>query len=139
MSDITRFYIRTVILDAYKNPPRNFREMTSGRIIESDATIRCAATRCGLRRNGRRQRVKDVAFKGSGVELRDFKKRREYDDAGRQRKSKATAEVVVRTNFNRWCWANLTKEARRKFSGQIEDLFAGALRKEFPARRECAS
>ncbi len=130
MSELSDLY-QEVILDHNKNP-RNFRE-----IEDADNTADGKNPLCGdalrvyvsLEDN----KVKDVAFKGSGCAI--SKASASMMTQVVKGKSKKEAEVLF-DEFHKMVTGELDVETEENSLGKLK-IFAGVL--EFPARVKCAS
>jgi nitrogen fixation NifU-like protein len=130
MSELNDLY-QEVILDHNKNP-RNFREIeTATQTADGNNPLCGDALRVYLQMED--DRVKDVAFKGSGCAI-----------------SKASASMMTQTvkgktrkeaekmfdEFHRMVLGEMDEETEENSLGKLK-IFAGV--KEFPARVKCAS
>lgn len=130
MSELNDLY-QEVILDHNKNP-RNFRE-----IENADKTADGNNPLCGdaLRVYVAMEddRVKDVAFKGSGCAI--SKASASMMTQAVKGKTREEAEVLF-DEFHRMVTGEIDAEAEETHLGKLK-IFAGVL--EFPARVKCAS
>jgi nitrogen fixation NifU-like protein len=118
MSELNDLY-QEVILEHNKNP-RNFRELeTATRTADGNNPLCGDALRVYVEMED--DRVKDVAFKGSGCAISN--------------KTRAEAEVLF-DEFHKMVTGELDTEAEENHLGKLK-IFAGVL--EFPARVKCAS
>ncbi len=130
MSELNDLY-QEVILDHNKNP-RNFREITTANFKADGNNPLCGdALRVYVEMED--ERVKDVAFKGSGCAI-----------------SKASASMMTQvvkgktkeetdkmfTEFRQMVTGELDEETEENSLGKLK-IFAGV--REFPARVKCAS
>ncbi len=130
MSELNELY-QEVILDHNKNP-RNFREMEN-----ADSTADGKNPLCGdalrVYVSLEDDKVKDVAFKGSGCAI--SKASASMMTQVVKGKSKEEAEVLF-NEFHKMVTGELDIETDENNLGKLK-IFAGVL--EFPARVKCAS
>lgn len=130
MSELNELY-QEVILDHNKNP-RNFREMESATNTADGNNPLCGdALRVYVEMED--DKVKDVAFKGSGCAI--SKASASMMTQVVKGKSKDDAEVLF-DEFHKMVTGELDIEADENHLGKLK-IFAGVL--EFPARVKCAS
>jgi len=130
MSELSDLY-QEVILEHNKNP-RNFREIADAdRTADGNNPLCGDALRVYLQMED--DRVKDVAFKGSGCAI--SKASASMMTQAVKGKSKEEAEVLF-DEFHRMVTGNLDIESEENHLGKLK-IFAGVL--EFPARVKCAS
>lgn len=130
MSELNDLY-QEVILDHNKNP-RNFRELeTATKTADGNNPLCGDALRVYVEMEN--ERVKDVAFKGSGCAI--SKASASMMTQVVKGKSKAEAERLF-DEFHRMVLGELDEEADENSLGKLK-IFAGV--REFPARVKCAS
>jgi nitrogen fixation NifU-like protein len=130
MSEINELY-QEVILDHNKNP-RNFREIESATNTADGNNPLCGdALRVYVEMED--DKVKDVAFKGSGCAI--SKASASMMTQVIKGKTKADAEVLF-DEFHKMVTGELDIEEDENHLGKLK-IFAGVL--EFPARVKCAS
>lgn len=130
MSELNDLY-QEVILDHNKNP-RNFREMESATNTADGKNPLCGdALRVYVEIED--DKVKDVAFKGSGCAI--SKASASMMTQAVKGKSKEEAEVLF-DEFHKMVTGELNAETAENSLGKLK-IFAGVL--EFPARVKCAS
>ncbi len=130
MSELNDLY-QEVILEHNKNP-RNFREIEDAtRYADGNNPLCGDALRVYVEMEG--DRVKDVAFKGSGCAI--SKASASMMTQAVKGKSRAEAEVLF-DEFHKMVTGELDAEAQENHLGRLK-IFAGVL--EFPARVKCAS
>ena len=130
MSDLNDLY-QQVILDHNKNP-RNFREIeTATRTADGNNPLCGDALRVYVEMED--DRVKDVAFKGSGCAI--SKASASMMTQAVKGKSKEEAETLF-DEFHRMVLGELNEEDEENHLGKLK-IFAGV--REFPARVKCAS
>ena len=130
MSELNDLY-QQVILDHNKNP-RNFREIENAdRTADGNNPLCGDALRVYVELED--DRVKDVAFKGSGCAI--SKASASMMTQVVKGKSKEEAEVLF-DEFHRMVLGELDEEAEENNLGKLK-IFAGV--REFPARVKCAS
>ena len=130
MSELNDLY-QQVILDHNKNP-RNFREIeNANRTADGNNPLCGDALRVYLELED--EKVKDVAFKGSGCAI--SKASASMMTQMVKGKSKEEAETLF-NEFQRMVTGNLDVESEENQLGKLK-IFAGVL--EFPARVKCAS
>ncbi|MGI8883582.1 MAG: Fe-S cluster assembly sulfur transfer protein SufU [Pyrinomonadaceae bacterium] len=130
MSELNDLY-QEVILDHNKNP-RNFREIENATQTADGNNPLCGdALRVYVEMED--ERVKDVAFKGSGCAI--SKASASMMTQIVKGKSKAEAETLFR-EFQNMVTGELDVERDENNLGKLK-IFAGVL--EFPARVKCAS
>lgn len=130
MSELNDLY-QEVILDHNKNP-RNFREIeTATKTADGNNPLCGDALRVYVEMED--DRVKDVAFKGSGCAI--SKASASMMTQTVKGKSKAEAEVLF-SEFQKMVTGELDTEEDENSLGKLK-IFAGVL--EFPARVKCAS
>ena len=130
MSELNDLY-QEVILDHNKNP-RNFREIeTATRTADGNNPLCGDALRVYVEIED--ERVKDVAFKGSGCAI--SKASASMMTQVVKGKSKEEAEVLF-DEFHKMVTGDLNIETDENRLGKLK-IFAGVL--EFPARVKCAS
>jgi len=130
MSELSDLY-QEVILEHNKNP-RNFREIADAdRTADGNNPLCGDALRVYLQMED--DKVKDVAFKGSGCAI--SKASASMMTQAVKGKSKEEAEVLF-DEFHRMVTGNLDIESEENHLGKLK-IFAGVL--EFPARVKCAS
>jgi nitrogen fixation NifU-like protein len=130
MSELNDLY-QEVILDHNKNP-RNFREIeTATNTADGNNPLCGDALRVYVKMED--DRVKDVAFKGSGCAI--SKASASMMTQVVKGKSLTEAEVLF-DEFHRMVLGELDEEAEENHLGKLK-IFAGV--KEFPARVKCAS
>ena len=130
MSELNDLY-QEVILEHNKNP-RNFREIEDASATADGNNPLCGdALRVYVEMDG--ERVKDVAFKGSGCAI--SKASASMMTQAVKGKSKKEAEVLF-DEFHKMVTGELDAEADENSLGKLK-IFAGVL--EFPARVKCAS
>ncbi|HEX8738357.1 MAG TPA: SUF system NifU family Fe-S cluster assembly protein [Pyrinomonadaceae bacterium] len=130
MSELSDLY-QEVILEHNKNP-RNFRE-----IENADKTAEGHNPLCGdqlkLYLAMENDRVKDVAFKGSGCAI--SKASASMMTQVVKGKSREEAEILF-DEFHRMVLGETVEESEENHLGRLK-IFAGV--REFPARVKCAS
>lgn len=130
MSELNELY-QEVILDHNKNP-RNFREIeTATNTADGNNPLCGDALRVYVEMED--DKVKDVAFKGSGCAI--SKASASMMTQTVKGKSKAEAETLFH-EFQQMVTGELDAEADENQLGKLK-IFAGVL--EFPARVKCAS
>ncbi|MEO6587705.1 MAG: Fe-S cluster assembly sulfur transfer protein SufU [Pyrinomonadaceae bacterium] len=130
MSELNDLY-QEVILDHNKNP-RNFREIeTATNTADGNNPLCGDALRVYVEME--EDRVKDVAFKGSGCAI--SKASASMMTQTVKGKSKEEAEQIFE-EFQKMVTGGLDAEADKNSLGKLK-IFAGVL--EFPARVKCAS
>ncbi len=130
MSELNDLY-QEVILDHNKNP-RNFREIeTATRTADGNNPLCGDALRVYVEMED--DKVKDVAFKGSGCAI--SKASASMMTQAVKGKSKEEAEVLF-DEFHKMVTGELDTETQDNHLGKLK-IFAGVL--EFPARVKCAS
>lgn len=130
MSELSDLY-QEVILDHNKNP-RNFREIEDADNTADGKNPLCGdALRVYVSLEG--DKVKDVAFKGSGCAI--SKASASMMTQVVKGKSKQEAEVLF-NEFHKMVTGELDIEKDENSLGKLQ-IFAGVL--EFPARVKCAS
>lgn len=130
MSELNDLY-QEVILDHNKNP-RNFREIeTATQTADGNNPLCGDALRVYVEIEG--DKVKDVAFKGSGCAI--SKASASMMTQTIKGKTKQEAEVLF-DEFHRMVTGELDAEVDENHLGRLK-IFAGVL--EFPARVKCAS
>ena len=130
MSELNDLY-QEVILDHNKNP-RNFREIeTATRTADGNNPLCGDALRVYVELED--DKVKDVAFKGSGCAI--SKASASMMTQIVKGKSKEEAEVLF-DEFHKMVTGELDIETEENQLGKLK-IFAGVL--EFPARVKCAS
>ncbi|MDQ2746977.1 MAG: SUF system NifU family Fe-S cluster assembly protein [Acidobacteriota bacterium] len=130
MSELNDLY-QDVILDHNKNP-RNFRELeTATKTADGNNPLCGDALRVYVEMED--EKVKDVAFKGSGCAI--SKASASMMTQIVKGKSKAEAETLF-TEFQKMVTGELNTETEENSLGKLK-IFAGVL--EFPARVKCAS
>lgn len=130
MSELNDLY-QEVILDHNKNP-RNFREIEDAtRTADGNNPLCGDALRVYVKMED--DRVKDVAFKGSGCAI--SKASASMMTQVVKGKSKEEAEVLF-DEFHKMVTGDLNIETDENRLGKLQ-IFAGVL--EFPARVKCAS
>ena len=130
MSELNELY-QEVILDHNKNP-RNFREMeTATNTADGNNPLCGDALRVYVEMED--DKVKDVAFKGSGCAI--SKASASMMTQTVKGKSKEEAEVLF-DEFHKMVTGELDPERDETHLGKLK-IFAGVL--EFPARVKCAS
>ena len=130
MSELNDLY-QEVILDHNKNP-RNFREIANAdRTADGNNPLCGDALRVYVEMEG--EKVKDVAFKGSGCAI--SKASASMMTQIVKGKTKKEAEVLF-DEFHRMVTGELDAEKDENHLGKLK-IFAGVL--EFPARVKCAS
>lgn len=130
MSELNDLY-QEVILEHNKNP-RNFREIENAdRMADGNNPLCGDALRVYLQME--EDKVKDVAFKGSGCAI--SKASASMMTQVVKGKSKEEAEVLF-DEFHRMVTGKLDIEQDENHLGKLK-IFAGVL--EFPARVKCAS
>ena len=130
MSELNELY-QEVILDHNKNP-RNFREMeTATNTADGNNPLCGDALRVYVEMED--DRVKDVAFKGSGCAI--SKASASMMTQTVKGKSKEEAEILF-DEFHKMVTGELDIEQDENQLGKLK-IFAGVL--EFPARVKCAS
>jgi nitrogen fixation NifU-like protein len=130
MSELNDLY-QEVILEHNKNP-RNFREIEDAtRYADGNNPLCGDALRVYVEMEG--DRVKDVAFKGSGCAI--SKASASMMTQAVKGKSLAEADVLF-DEFHKMVTGELDAEADENHLGRLK-IFAGVL--EFPARVKCAS
>jgi nitrogen fixation protein NifU and related proteins len=130
MSELNDLY-QEVILEHNKNP-RNFREIENAdRTADGNNPLCGDALRVYLQLED--DKVKDVAFKGSGCAI--SKASASMMTQVVKGKSKEEAEVLF-DEFHRMVTGKLDIEQEENHLGKLK-IFAGVL--EFPARVKCAS
>ena len=130
MSELNDLY-QEVILDHNKNP-RNFREIeTATRTADGNNPLCGDALRVYVEMED--DRVKDVAFKGSGCAI--SKASASMMTQAVKGKSKEEAETLF-DEFHRMVLGELNEEDEENHLGKLK-IFAGV--REFPARVKCAS
>lgn len=130
MSELNDLY-QEVILDHNKNP-RNFRELaTATQTADGNNPLCGDALRVYVEMEN--DKVKDVAFKGSGCAI--SKASASMMTQTVKGKSKEEAETIFH-EFQRMVTGELDAEADENNLGRLK-IFAGVL--EFPARVKCAS
>lgn len=130
MSELNDLY-QEVILEHNKNP-RNFREIeNANRTADGNNPLCGDALRVYVEMEG--DRVKDVAFKGSGCAI--SKASASMMTQAVKGKSKAEAETLF-DEFHKMVTGELDTETKENHLGKLK-IFAGVL--EFPARVKCAS
>ncbi|CAN5783502.1 SUF system NifU family Fe-S cluster assembly protein [soil metagenome] len=130
MSELNDLY-QEVILDHNKNP-RNFRELeTATNTADGNNPLCGDALRVYVEMED--DRVKDVAFKGSGCAI--SKASASMMTQIVKGKSKEEAEVLF-DEFHKMVTGELDTETDENQLGKLK-IFAGVL--EFPARVKCAS
>lgn len=130
MSELNELY-QEVILDHNKNP-RNFRELeTATNTADGNNPLCGDALRVYVEMED--DKVKDVAFKGSGCAI--SKASASMMTQVVKGKSKEEAEVLF-TEFQKMVTGELDIETDENQLGKLK-IFAGVL--EFPARVKCAS
>ncbi len=130
MSELNELY-QEVILDHNKNP-RNFREMeTATNTADGNNPLCGDALRVYVEMED--DKVKDVAFKGSGCAI--SKASASMMTQTVKGKSKEEAEILF-NEFHKMVTGELDTETEENNLGKLK-IFAGVL--EFPARVKCAS
>jgi nitrogen fixation NifU-like protein len=130
MSELNDLY-QQVILDHNKNP-RNFREIESAsRTADGNNPLCGDALRVYVELED--DRVKDVAFKGSGCAI--SKASASMMTQMVKGKTKAEAEILF-DEFHRMVLGEMDEEQEENHLGKLK-IFAGV--REFPARVKCAS
>ena len=130
MSELSDLY-QEVILDHNKNP-RNFREIeTATQTADGNNPLCGDALRVYVEMED--DRVKDVAFKGSGCAI--SKASASMMTQIVKGKTKADAEKMF-DEFHRMVLGELDEETEENNLGKLK-IFAGV--REFPARVKCAS
>ncbi len=130
MSELNDLY-QEVILDHNKNP-RNFREIEAATQTADGNNPLCGdALRVYVEMED--DRVKDVAFKGSGCAI--SKASASMMTQAVKGKSKAQADALF-DEFHRMVIGELDADEEENSLGRLK-IFAGVL--EFPARVKCAS
>jgi len=130
MSELSDLY-QEVILDHNKNP-RNFREISDANFKADGHNPLCGdALRVYLEIED--ERVKDVAFKGSGCAI--SKASASMMTQAVKGKSKAEAETMF-AEFRQMVMGELDEESTPNMLGRLK-IFAGV--REYPARVKCAS
>jgi nitrogen fixation protein NifU and related proteins len=130
MSELSDLY-QEVILDHNKNP-RNFREIeTATQTADGNNPLCGDALRVYVEMED--DRVKDVAFKGSGCAI--SKASASMMTQAVKGKTRAEAEVLF-DEFHKMVTGELDAETEDTHLGKLK-IFAGVL--EFPARVKCAS
>ncbi len=130
MSELSDLY-QEVILDHNKNP-RNFREIeTATQTADGNNPLCGDALRVYVEVED--DRVKDVAFKGSGCAI--SKASASMMTQVVKGKMRAEAEVLF-DEFHKMVTGELDADAEENSLGKLK-IFAGVL--EFPARVKCAS
>ena len=130
MSELSDLY-QEVILDHNKNP-RNFREIeTANRQADGNNPLCGDALRVYVELED--DRVKDVAFKGSGCAI--SKASASMMTQVVKGKTKEEAETLF-DEFHRMVLGELNEEQDENHLGKLK-IFAGV--REFPARVKCAS
>ncbi len=130
MSELNELY-QEVILDHNKNP-RNFREIeTATNTADGNNPLCGDALRVYVEMED--EKVKDVAFKGSGCAI--SKASASMMTQTVKGKTKEEAEVLF-DEFHRMVTGELDIEENENHLGKLK-IFAGVL--EFPARVKCAS
>lgn len=130
MSELNDLY-QQVILDHNKNP-RNFREIEDATQTADGNNPLCGdALRVYLEMDG--DRVKDVAFKGSGCAI--SKASASMMTQVVKGKTREEAEILF-DEFHRMVLGELDEENEENHLGKLK-IFAGV--REFPARVKCAS
>lgn len=130
MSELSDLY-QEVILDHNKNP-RNFRELeTATQTADGNNPLCGDALRVYVEMKD--DRVKDVAFKGSGCAI--SKASASMMTQIVKGKTREEAEVLF-DEFHKMVTGELDAEAEENHLGKLK-IFAGVL--EFPARVKCAS
>jgi nitrogen fixation NifU-like protein len=130
MSELNDLY-QEVILDHNKNP-RNFRELeTATNTADGNNPLCGDALRVYVEMED--DRVKDVAFKGSGCAI--SKASASMMTQAVKGKSKEEAEILF-NEFHKMVTGELDAENEETHLGKLR-IFAGVL--EFPARVKCAS
>lgn len=130
MSELNELY-QEVILDHNKNP-RNFREIeTATNTADGNNPLCGDALRVYVEMED--DKVKDVAFKGSGCAI--SKASASMMTQTVKGKSKAEAEIIFE-EFHKMVTGDLNVETDENNLGKLK-IFAGVL--EFPARVKCAS
>ncbi len=130
MSELNDLY-QEVILDHNKNP-RNFREMeTATQTADGNNPLCGDALRVYVEME--EDKVKDVAFKGSGCAI--SKASASMMTQIVKGKSKTEAETLFH-EFQKMVTGELNTETEENSLGRLK-IFAGVL--EFPARVKCAS
>ena len=130
MSELNDLY-QEVILDHNKNP-RNFREIeTATKTADGNNPLCGDALRVYVEMED--ERVKDVAFKGSGCAI--SKASASMMTQVVKGKSKEEAEILF-DEFHRMVLGELDEDAEENHLGKLK-IFAGV--REFPARVKCAS
>ncbi len=130
MSELNDLY-QEVILDHNKNP-RNFREITTANYKADGNNPLCGdALRVYVEMED--ERVKDIAFKGSGCAI--SKASASMMTQVVKGKTKAEAETIF-DEFHRMVLGEMDEETEENNLGKLK-IFAGV--REFPARVKCAS
>ena len=130
MSELSDLY-QEVILDHNKNP-RNFREIeTATQTADGNNPLCGDALRVYVEMED--ERVKDVAFKGSGCAI--SKASASMMTQVVKGKTREEAEVLF-DEFHKMVTGELDADAEENHLGKLK-IFAGVL--EFPARVKCAS
>ena len=130
MSELSDLY-QEVILDHNKNP-RNFREISDANFKADGHNPLCGdALRVYLEIED--DKVKDVAFKGSGCAI--SKASASMMTQAVKGKSKAEAERMF-AEFRQMVMGELDEESTPNMLGRLK-IFAGV--REYPARVKCAS
>lgn len=130
MSELNDLY-QEVILEHNKNP-RNFREIEAATATADGNNPLCGdALRVYVEVDG--DKVKDVAFKGSGCAI--SKASASMMTQAVKGKSKSEAETLF-DEFHKMVTGELDAETDETSLGKLK-IFAGVL--EFPARVKCAS
>lgn len=130
MSELNDLY-QEVILDHNKNP-RNFREIENASQTADGNNPLCGdALRVYVQMED--DKVKDVAFKGSGCAI--SKASASMMTQVVKGKSKEEAETLF-NEFHRMVLGEMDEEAEENHLGKLK-IFAGV--REFPARVKCAS
>ncbi len=130
MSELNDLY-QEVILDHNKNP-RNFREIETANYKADGNNPLCGdALRVYVEMED--ERVKDVAFKGSGCAI--SKASASMMTQAVKGKTKAEIETLFE-EFGRMVRGEMDEETEENHLGKLK-IFAGV--REFPARVKCAS
>lgn len=130
MSELNDLY-QEVILDHNKNP-RNFREIPAAdRTADGNNPLCGDALRVYVELED--ERVKDVAFKGSGCAI--SKASASMMTQVVKGKTRDEAEILF-DEFHRMVLGELDEETEENHLGKLK-IFAGV--REFPARVKCAS
>lgn len=130
MSELSDLY-QEVILDHNKNP-RNFREIATAN-FKADGNNPLCGDALRVYVEVENDRVKDVAFKGSGCAI--SKASASMMTQVVKGKTKAEAEKMF-DEFHRMVLGELDEETEENNLGKLK-IFAGV--REFPARVKCAS